>query len=288
VELGRRAARASAQGAPTFAIPEAAAAAAHVAATARTEALRREAERWLADGASYHALVRLAARAVLELEGDGSGADFVPKAIGELEPLLRLWPSVLAIPTTTTFGPLDMVALRAFPVHPLGLVVQPTWADGRPCSPAEYFFHDVDHARFKIREDLRVENVELPDAYRDGSTLDPQTGQHRTILAAAEGRIGTRLWDRVEARRALAQRLLTFAASLGGARARAAEELLFEVIYEKSHPLDRAALDRELSSDEHVVKIRRKRASGFFGDHAPDDATMAALDEARLALRELL
>lgn len=283
--LRRRAEQAAAAGAPTFAIPEAAPAAEHVAATSNS--LRREAERWAADGASYHALVRLVARAVAERAAPGP-AEFVPKAIGELEPMLRLWPSVLAIPTPTAFSPLDLVTLRAFPVHPLGLVERPTWADGRLCSPAEYFFHDLDHARFKIREDLRVEGIDLPDAYEGGSTVDPRTGRHRVILPAAEGRIGSALWDRAEARLALARRLLAFAASLGGARTLAAEALLFELIYEKSHPLDEAALARELSTDEHVAKIRRKRASGFFENDVPDDATMAALDEVRVEIARTL
>lgn len=241
----------------------------------------------MATGASYHELVRLAARA-LAARADPSPAEFVPKAIGELEPMLLLWPSVLAIPTTIVFSPLDLVTLRAFPVHPLGLVERPVWADGRLCSPAEYFFHDLDHTRFKIREDLRVEGIDLPDAYEGGSTVDPRTGQHRVILPAAEGRIGSVLWDRAEARLELARRLLAFTASLGGARTLAAEALLFEVIYEKSHPLDVAALAHELSTDEHVAKIRRKRASGFFGDHGLEDATMAALDEVRVLLKDML
>ena len=103
-------------------------------------------------------------------------AVYVPKAAAELEPMLRLWPSVLAVPTALAFAPLDLVALRAFPVHPLGVMGEVAWADGRPCSPAEYFFHDLDHARYKVREDLRVEGVEIPDAYQDGTTVDAAHG----------------------------------------------------------------------------------------------------------------
>ena len=288
--LRRRAESAAAAGEPTFSIPEAAPVAERLAAMAPPGTLRAEAERWHADGASYHSLVRLAARSVTRLGGDGVAGEaaYVPKAAGELEPMLRLWPSVLALPTMRVFAPLDLVALRAFPVHPLGLVTEPTWADGRVCSPAEYFFHDLDHARFKIREDLLVEGIEIPDAYHGGTTMDARTGQHRIILPAAEGRIGSTLWDRVQPRRELANRLLAFAANLDGPRARAAEVLLFEIIYEKSHPLEARALARELASDAHVLKIRRKRADGFYGELVPDQATMAALDEVRFAMKEIL
>ncbi len=290
VRLRRRAEQAAATGEGTFRIPEAASVADRVAAMAPPGPLRTAAEHWLAEGASYHALVRLAARVVMDFGRDGPPGDavYVPKTAEELEPILGLWPAVIALPTTITFGPLDLVALRAFPVHPLGLVNQAAWADGRLCSPAEYFFHDLDHARFKIRADLQVEGLEIPDPYQDGSTLDPRTGQHRIILRQAEGRIGSTLWDRVPARRELARRLLAFAASLGGPRARAAELLLFEMLYEKSHPLALAVLARELGSEAHVLKIRSKRACGFYGEDVPDAATMAALDEVRLAMKEML
>lgn len=291
--LGRlrsRAEQAAAAGEGTFAIPEAAPVAEFVAAMAPPGPLRTEAERWLEAGAGYHALVRLAARAVTGPGGEGAAgsAGFVPKAAGELEPILRLWPAVLALPTTRSFTPRDLVRLRAFPVHPLGLVTEPVWADGQLCSPAEYFFHDLDHARYKIREDLRAEGVEIPDAYLEGTTVDARTGEHRTILSAAEGRVGSTLWERAGDRRELAARLLARAASLGGPRAAAANLLLFELIHEKSLPLDAAILARELASGAHVAKIRWKQASGFFGEPGPGAAAMAALDEARSALVEVL
>jgi hypothetical protein len=289
-QLRQRAEHAAAAGENTFAIPEAAPVAELVARIVEPGPLRTDAERWLGAGASYHALVRLAARAATNMSGvePTDSAVYVPTTAGELEPLLSLWPSVIALPTTLTFAPLDLVALRAFPVHPLGLVREPTWADGRLCSPAEYFFHDLDHARFKIREDLRVEGVEIPDAYQSGTALDAHTGRHRIILPAAVGRMGTMLWDRAQPRRELANRLLAFASSLGGPRAAAAELLLFEIIYEKSHPLEVSVLARELSSDAHLMKIRRKHIAGFFGAQAPAEATVAALDEARSALEEIL
>jgi hypothetical protein len=288
--LRRRAEQAAAAGEGTFPIPEAAPVAEFVAAMAPPGPLRTEAERWLGAGAGYHALVRLAARAVTGLGGDeaAGAAEYVPKAAGELQPILRLWPAVLVVPATVAFTPRDLVRLRAYPVHPVGLVSEPTWADGRVCSPAEYFFHDLDHARFKVREDLRVEGVEIPDAYQAGTTADARTGRHRIILPAAEGRIGSTLWDRAGPRRELAARLLSCASGLGGARTAAANLLLFEIIHEKSHPLDPAVLARELASEAHVAKIRRKQASGFYGERGPGVATMAALDEARSKLEEIL
>lgn len=285
----QRAEEAAVAGGSSFAVPEAVPVAERLAAMDDGK-LRTEAARWLAEGTQYHALVRLVGRAVMELDQDdvASQAVYVPKASGELEPILRLWPSVLALPAIAPLSARDLIMLRAFPVHPLGLVSAPTWADGRVCSPAEYFFHDLDHARFKIREDLSVENIQIPDAYVGGSTLDPRTGQHRLMLPAAEGKIGSMLWDRVEARRALAQRLLSLAAALGEPRAAAAELLLFEISCEKSHSLDVNVLAREFDSNAHVEKLRRKQANGFYGPDAPTAATMAAIDEVRCLLRETL
>lgn len=286
--LRRRAEQAAALGEPSFAIPEAADVAEFVVSCA-SGALRAEAERWLDAGADYHALVRLAARTVQCLARDEppGAAVYVRKASAELEPMLKLWPAVLAIPTTRAFTPTELVALRAYPVHPLGLVATPTWADGRSCSPAEYFFHDLDHARFKIREDLRFEGIDIPDAYRDGTTMDARTGLHRRILPAAEGRIDSRLWDRARARRGFAERLTAWVSTLEAPAAAAADLLLFEILYEKSHALEPSVLARELGTELHLEKIRRKLGAGFYGQSAPDAATMAVLDEVRSKMRDL-
>lgn len=183
---------------------------------------------------------------------------------------------------------MDLVALRAFPVHPLGLVEHASWADGRLCSPAEYFFHDLDHARFKIREDLAVEGIALPDAYENGSTWDAAKQRHRLILPAAAGKIGSQLWERVRERRDLAARLLDASAALPDPQVGAARLLLFEIIYEKSHPLDRTTLARELASEAHMNKIARKLESGFYGADLPDAETMDALEAARAHLQAAL
>ncbi|HEX2659509.1 MAG TPA: hypothetical protein VHU40_14595 [Polyangia bacterium] len=288
-QLRRSAEDAAAAGDATFGIPAAAPVVEHLAAMGEGS-LRRDGEGWLASGASYHALVRLAARVVKACTGEGwpSDAVYVPKAEGELEAMLQLWPSVLVVPTALPLTSLDLVALRAYPVHPLGIVNAPSWADGRLCSPAEYFFHDLDHARFKIREDLLVEGIAIPDAYQEGTTLDARTGRHRTILDAASGRIGPTLWNKAPSRTALARRLLAYTATLDKPRAAAAELLLFEILCEKSHALEVSVLARELDSGAHVDKIRRKQASGFYGQDAPEPATMVVLDEVAMLLRKTL
>ena len=139
-----------------------------------------------------------------------------------------------------------------------------------------------------MREDLRVEAIELPDAYRDGSTVDPETGRHRLFIAHARGRIGARLWARADSRTALARRLRAGAAAVGdGPRRAAAELLLFELVHEKSFPLDAVVLDRELASDAHLAKLRTKAARRFF-PQGTDDAVVAELPAARAALRQVL
>src|SRR6185503_15144758 len=77
------------------------------------------------------------------------------------------------------------------PVRLLGVASGTAHVDGGRRSPAEFFFHDLDHARFLVREDLSSAGIEIPDAYqaaRPGeapTTLDPETGAHRIILPAA-------------------------------------------------------------------------------------------------------
>lgn len=272
--LAERARDAAAEG--TFAVPELAEVAEAVGARG-----------WLGAGASYRDLVRAAARFVLA-QGGGDLV-YVPKAAGDLEPMLDLFPDVLALPVTSDLSAEEMIEIRAYPVHVLGIVKETTWGDGRPLSPADYFFHDLDHARFKVREDLAALGVEIPDAYRDGTTIDPITGQHRCILAAARGRVGSALWDRAEERLRLARHLLAGAKAISDRSISAAALLLlFEIVHEKSFPLEVPILRRELGGDAHLAKIRKKIASGFYGDHAPPPGVDAALDPARDRLLELL
>ncbi|MCC7062532.1 MAG: hypothetical protein IT456_06985 [Planctomycetes bacterium] len=236
---------------------------------------------WRSDADSYRRVVRLVAEHVLR-EPDEGPAIYVPKARAELEPLLALWPHVLALPTSAELSIDDLILARALPVHALGVVARPTWADGRWCSPAEFFFHDLDHARFKVREDLLALGVEIPDAYVDGSTIDPAVAQHRGILSHALGRVGAELWAAGPERAALACRLLaSIAAEPQRDLAEAARWLLFELVHEKSFPLVASVLRRELATAAHEGKLRSKCERGFYAGHSPSLSVVARLGEAR-------
>jgi hypothetical protein len=282
-----RARAAATAGARTFALPEAAPVAVWIAAHVTDVVVRRQAVAWLGQGMGYHALLRLCARATLALDPGAVAPLFRAKVASELEPMLSLWPHALAVPTTARLSCAELIRLRAFPVHPLGLVAAPTWADGGSLPPSEYFFHDLDHARFKIREDLRLRGVSIPDAYRDGTTIDARTGRHRSILPFAAERLGAVAAGAVDAGRRWVRHLLDRVLALPGHHAQAAELLLFELVHEKSLPIDPTSLARACRDDGHLLKLGRKHAAGFFGaDAAPPDV-MAALPAARAALVEI-
>lgn len=289
-ELGRRAREAASGGRATFAIPEAAAVAALIAARVPDGQVRGEAQRWLAAGAGYHELARLCSRAMPALDAGHRPfeASYGPKVSEELEPMLALWPQVLVVPTVADLSRRQLIELRAYPVHPLGMVIERAWADGRPGPPSEYFFHDLDHARFKVREDLLALGVEIPDAYRDGTTIDPATGRSRTIIPFAVSRLGDQLWTRAPRRLNLARCLLrTVDALPDPVVAKAAELLLFEILHEKSFPLEPSVLERELGAPAHLDKLRRKQETAFFGAADPGPAVVAALPQAQAVLRRL-
>jgi hypothetical protein len=289
-EIGCRARKAASRGEVTFAVPEMLHVVDWVAAISPAPGIGTEAAAWLPSGAGYHAFVRLCARAVTgSISPAPASRDlYRDKVQGELEPMLGLWPDVILLPTTSRLAPLDLIELRAFPVHPLGLVDRPTWTDGALDSPSEFFFHDLDHARFKVREDLLVDGIDIPDAYRHGSTLNAETGRHRLIMPHAEKRIGGRLWARVASRSALGRRLRKGLATLGNGPVRdAAELLLFEIVHEKSFSLETTILMRELAADAHLAKLRTKAATRAF-PRGTDSAVVAALSAAQLALREML
>lgn len=250
---------------------------------------------WLRDPACYRdSLRRAAARALASAGATTSGRatappEYVPKVYAELEPLLALWPDVLLVPTTARLSMPDLIHARAWPVHPLGVVAGPTPADGAVRTPAEFFFHDLDHARFKVREDLLARGVEVPDPYVDGTTFDSSRGAHRAVMQAALPHVDDDGWRRGPARAAYATRLL--AATAGLARAalgEAAVWLLFELVHEKSLPLERATLARELAKDTHVVKLRTKCERGFYRSYGPSAAAVAELDAACAALRSIV
>jgi hypothetical protein len=279
IELWQRAARAAAEGEKSFALPEGQAVVAEIRANSPDAAVRRDAEAWAGD---YHSLVRLAARAVLALgrTAESEDAGYVAKAAGELEPMLALWPHVLLFPTVKQLSMSSLMKLRPFPLHVLAVSAATAWADGRFCSPADSFFHDLDHARFKLREDLQLLGISIPDAYRDGTTFDAATGKHRMIVAHA--RAEASLWAVAEGRHAWICELLAKAKAIPDrALAAAVELLLFEVLHEKSHPAVRAVLQRELGSDAHLQKLRRKLDAGFFGPASPAAEVRAALEPAR-------
>lgn len=237
-------------------------------------------ERWLHDGDGYRRVVRLVADHVLALPRSGEEV-YVPKAQAELEPLLAAWPSVLALPTTARWSPVDLIAARAWPVHPLGVVAGPAHADGRTCSPAEFFFHDVDHARFKVRADLLARGIDVPDPYRDGSTFDAERGEHRRLMPAALPHLDASGWRDVGTRlRALARWLEAIDAEPDRAVAEAARWLLFELLHEKGLPVDAAVLTRELAGGAHVAKLRAKCAAGFYAAAGPSPAAVERLARA--------
>ena len=222
---------------------------------------------------------------------------FEPKTRHELGAFLDLSPYISGFPLRAPASGRLLLGLRALPVHVLGVTREPAFADGQRCSPVEYFFHDLDHARFKIREDLLALGLDCPDAYQSvaggsPSTVDPATGTHRSILGAvreAVAEAGARMWQLAPRRLALARRL---ADALEALQTRdrtlgdAAELLLLEMVHEKSLPMDSGILLRELRWDEHVGKLRRKSSAGFYGVGGPGSDTVVRLDEARAWLAE--
>jgi hypothetical protein len=284
-----RARTAATAGARTFAVPEAAAIAAWIVARVNDQDLRSAAVEWLTGGMGYHDLIRMCVRAASSLDTSTTSGLFFRAKVGyELEPILSLWPHVLVFPTTTPLSKSELIRLREFPLHPLGLVDRPTWADGGLLVPSEYLFHDLDHARFKVREDLLLQGFEIPDAYRDGSTIDERTGRPRTILSFAARQVTGSTLGAVDAQSTGDRHLLARVRSMGPTdTARAVALLLFEMLHEKSLPLDPSTLGRASKDDAHVAKLWRKYSGGFFGVDGPPPEVMNALCPARAALVEM-
>jgi hypothetical protein len=271
----------------TFPIPEAAPVAAWIAARVADPDVRAQAVAWLTGGTGYQQLIRLCARAALSLDDGTFEPVFRSKVGDELEPILSLWPHVLVLPTTTRLSRSDLIRLRTLPVHPLGLVAEGTWADGGLLAPSEYFFHDLDHARFKVREDLLLRGLAVPDAYRDGSTIDARTGRHRGILSVAAELVAAA--SLAESRsRGWTRRILKPVHSLRTtATTRAAELLLFEMVHEKSLPLEPSTIGRASKDEAHVARLWQKHSAGFYGARGPEREVMNALGTARAALAEI-
>ncbi len=199
-----------------------------------------------------------------------------PKVEGELEPLLALFPDVVVFPTFVMRAPGFFVTTRAAPIHPLGLIEAPLYSDGAVLSPLEYFWHDVDHARFMVREELRSRGLEVADAYQappgggaPTTLIDAGRNVHRTILPSLDGdAVAVALNDerRIDERAALTRALRDQMATLVPAHADAVELLLFELVHEKGFPLDAQVLRAQCADRRHVDKLTHKLTTGFYGD----------------------
>jgi len=236
--------------------------------------------RWLTDGDGYRRVVRLVAAHVAE-RTSGSEPHYVPKVAGELDALLAMWPFVLLLPTSRRLSCDELLRARAWPVHALGVVDAPVFGDGAVRSPAEFLAHDVDHARHKVREDLAVLGHLVPDPYVDGSTFDPVLGRHRAVMTTAVSRVTAEGWRRAAIR---ALRIDDWCAAIDGEPDRVLAEtahwLLFELLHEKSLPVEPSVLLPALASGAHTGKLRQKAASRFFGASGPGPQVLACLEAA--------
>lgn len=261
-----------------------------------------------AEGAPYAAALAAARDFAAAVDAEARAADpslpaatYGPKVAAELTPLVALYPDVIVFPTFAPLSPEFFVHTRVAPIHPLGLRPEPLFSDGAVLSPLEYFLHDVDHARFMVREELLSRGVALPDAYQpppaggDGGApttlIDAARDLHRTILdgagaavreaALAEPTLLVRRHD-------FARRLHAATAALPAEAAQAVRLLLFEMLHEKGLPCDARVLRVETAHPRHVDKLRRKLADGFYGA-APEFAALAAgAEDALPAARDWL
>lgn len=205
--------------------------------------------------------------------------NFVPKVKEEFEHLLRLAPAVIVFPTFTPLNPKFFLRTRGVPVFALGLTRNPIYADGNILSPAEFFYHDVDHIRFMIREELIFSGVPVPDAYQmmdpdtPPTTFNKLTGKHRIILDYVRNNYFDNLfYQPVEKRTKLAMDILDSAESLNDSDlglATSIEWLLYEILHEKGYPWEKSVLVKQLSKDTHIDKLRYKIKTNFFGPEWP-------------------
>jgi hypothetical protein len=278
---------------PTLAEAAAAVQSMHAALAARLRAIA-------ADGAPYAAALAALRDFAAAVDDEARAADpslpaiYGPKVAAELAPLLRLYPDVIVFPTFAPLSPGFFVRTRVVPVHPLGLRLEPIFSDGALLSPLEYFLHDVDHARFMVREELRSRGVALPDAYQsppDGGAattlIDAARNLHRTILDGAGAAVAAATLDDptlLSRRDAFAMGLDRASAALSPPAAAAVQLLLFEMLHEKGLAFDARILREETSHPRHVDKLRHKLDSGFYGD----GLTLAGESDALPAARDWL
>ncbi|TWT09995.1 hypothetical protein [Reyranella sp. CPCC 100927] len=265
----------------------------------RFEPLAARVGAWPNDGCRYDAAVRLARDYVMLVDAAHVPGPYAARVAAEFDDALALAPVVIMLPSFETLDMVDLLRVRATAVRVIGLRERATDADGALCTPAEFLWHDLDHVRFMVREDLAALGVTIADAYGapdatgGRSTLDDATGTHRCILAAAitalavrraaHARLMLRATHTVD--RLLAG-LIRFERDRGQVAA-AARLTLFEVCHEKSFTPVPEILRRELVNDAHAAKIRHKLARRFWGD-AVDPSLAAHLDAARTMLMDLL
>lgn len=234
----------------------------------------------LHSGCPYHRTISLTLEVVLAMDerrGPArAAAIFAPKVASELPWLTALAPEVLVYPTYEPASMRELVRARALPVYVLGLSLEERDLDGGQRTPAELFFHDLDHLRFMVREDLALLGHPVPDPYQveDGvlTTHDAASGTHRGVFEHALPLLKqeTRRWRaHAEESWRLSVRLDDLLGRLPPHLAPVAELLLFEICHEKSLPLVSRVLSRELVRDAHRDKILKKQREGFWGASAP-------------------
>jgi len=263
------------------------------------ESIASRAHTWPDCGNCYADAVRLARDYVEQVDDVRSPGEYGERVAAEFDDALRLAPTVTVLTSFETLDMTDLLRLRATSARVIGLRDQAAFADGAVCTPAEFFWHDLDHTRFMVREDLAVLGIAIPDAYgppdAEGrrSTLDAGTGRHRCILAAAVGPLDAHRTAHAQLMRRATRTVDTLIAGLeklDGAHAApstAARLMLFEICHEKSFTPVPEVLRRELAHDAHLAKMRLKLARRFWGD-AADPALADHLEAARDLLMRLI
>jgi len=265
----------------------------------RYEPIATRAQAWSAAGRRYDEAIRLA-RDYVALADDASGPGaYEVRVAAEFDDVLALAPAVIMLPSFETLDMVDLLRLRATALRVIGLHDAAAFADGALCTPAEFFWHDVDHLRFMVREDLAALGVVIADAYgppdAEGrrSTLDAAAGTHRRIAAAAAAPLMMRRSAYAGLMRRAARTVDDLLAGLArcerehGLAVAAARLTLFEICHEKSYTPVPDILRRELATDGHTAKIRLKLARRFWGD-AVDPVLADHLEAARDLLMQCL
>lgn len=257
------------------------------------------ADAWPGAGCRYVEAISLARDYIAAIDDAGTPRDYADRVAAEFDDAVRLAPSVVIVPSFESLGMADLLRLRATTARVVGLRNAAAFADGAVCTPAAFFWHDLDHLRFMVREDLAVLGVAIPDAYGAAdthgrrSTVDPATGRHRCILAAAVAPLAAQRAAHVHLMARAARTVEDLAARLDSHEtnlpvvAAAARLTLFEVCHEKAYTPVPEILRRELSHDAHLAKMRLKLARRFWGA-ALDPALAGHLEAARTLLLGLV